>query len=395
MLDREARDSRNACGVPVSLLEEIKAYVDFSEADEAALRAFHGTAAPHFPRIAKAFYGRILTHPQTRRSLDGSDRQLARLEGTLVSWLGGLLGGPWDDAYFAQRARIGQMHVRVGLAQDYIVTAANLVRRELGRLLDIETGEGAARTQGAVDKALDIDTAILLHAYDEDLRAQTARAERLATFGRLIGTIGQELRDPLGVIDSSIFLLRQRAGADPRLLRHLDRIAEQVGIANGIVAGLFELVDDVPLIRRPVHLGPVVAGALDSASAPPSVKVGMSGLDRLPVLAGDPIQLQQVFVNLIVNAVQAVAPAGGEVFVDGRVDGDAVAVAVADSGPGVDPHTRARLFEPLVTTKAKGLGLGLALVRRIVERHGGTVVYESDAKGHQFVVRLPLPEAAS
>jgi signal transduction histidine kinase len=106
------------------------------------------------------------------------------------------------------------------------------------------------------------------------------------------------------------------------------------------------------------------------------------------------VQLRQVFVNLLENAVDA-AGAGGAVAVRGRSLDGAVEVHVEDTGPGVDPATQRRLFEPLITTKEKGIGLGLALVKRIAERHGGTVAYSPRTEGGaRFTVRLPAGPAA-
>jgi len=94
-------------------------------------------------------------------------------------------------------------------------------------------------------------------------------------------------------------------------------------------------------------------------------------------------------VNLILNAVEAASPSG-EVRVLGNRQAGEVAISIEDTGPGVDTVTARRLFEPLITTKDKGVGLGLALVKRIVERHGGTVAYEPRAGGGaRFTVRLP------
>jgi signal transduction histidine kinase len=112
---------------------------------------------------------------------------------------------------------------------------------------------------------------------------------------------------------------------------------------------------------------------------------GMTGLE----IDGDPIQLRQVFMNLLANAVDAASPSGEIRVRGGRLDGE-VKVEVEDTGPGVDAATARRLFEPLITTKDKGIGLGLALVKRIVERHGGTVAYEErSGGGARFTVRLP------
>jgi signal transduction histidine kinase len=106
------------------------------------------------------------------------------------------------------------------------------------------------------------------------------------------------------------------------------------------------------------------------------------------MVQGDPTQLRQVLLNLIDNALHA-AGEPGRVRIEGRtIDGE-VEISVEDSGPGVDTDTRRRLFEPLITTKAKGVGLGLALVKRIVERHRGVVTYAPRDAGARYVVRLP------
>jgi signal transduction histidine kinase len=113
-------------------------------------------------------------------------------------------------------------------------------------------------------------------------------------------------------------------------------------------------------------------------------------VEGLPPIDGDAGQLRQVAANLLENAVQAASPKG-EVRILATVKGARVELGFEDSGPGVDESIRRRLFEPLVTTKAKGIGLGLALVRRIVERHGGTIGYERALSGGaRFVVQLPV-----
>ena len=117
--------------------------------------------------------------------------------------------------------------------------------------------------------------------------------------------------------------------------------------------------------------------------------LAVEGVDGLPTVEGDAVQLRQILFNLLENAVHAASPAGA-VLVRGRRGEGQVLLDVEDSGPGVDPATRRRLFEPLITTKAHGIGLGLALVKRIAERHGGGVEYSERAGGGaRFTVRLP------
>ena len=90
----------------------------------------------------------------------------------------------------------------------------------------------------------------MLHTYRDDLLAQQARVERLSTFGQLVGSIGHDLRNPLGVIETSLFILRGRVGEDERATKHLDRIGEQLRIANGIITNLLDMIRNRPLAQR-------------------------------------------------------------------------------------------------------------------------------------------------
>jgi signal transduction histidine kinase len=378
-----------------TLLDELKRYVGWSAVDEDALRTLHPAAAPRFAEIARVFYDTILAHEGARRSLTGGESQVGHLKQTLQAWLDLLLRGPWDEAYYEARARIGRYHVRIALPQHYMFGAMNVVRRELNGLVDatyLHDPQRLAATRAAVGRVLDIELAIMLHTYREDLLAQNARAERLATFGQLVGSIGHDLRNPLGVIETSLFILRNRAGDDERTRKHLDRIGDQLGVANGIITNLLDMIRNRPLAKERVRLGDVVRGAAESVRRPDGVAVEVRALDAVEV-EGDAGQLRQVFTNLLDNAVHAASPEGA-VRVSAEPEGRGVAVAIEDTGPGVDAATVRRLFEPLITTKDRGIGLGLALVKRIVERHGGTVAYErAPGGGARFTVRLPVAGA--
>lgn len=208
-----------------SLFEELKRYVDFSAADEATLRSLYPVASPHFQQIAEVFYDRILTHAEARKALEGGESQVGRLKVTLVAWMGGLLQGPWDEAYYEKRCRIGRIHVRIALPQHYMFGAMNVLRREFNRILDTNYREDFAKLTAArtsVSKILDLELAIMLHTFREDLLAQQARVERLSTFGQLVGTIGHELRNPLAVMESSLHILKGRIQGDERARKHLD-----------------------------------------------------------------------------------------------------------------------------------------------------------------------------
>lgn len=373
------------------VFDELKRYIDWSGDDEAALRALHPHAAPHFARIAESFYARILQHDGARQALIGGESRVGQLKVSLINWMDRLLSGPWNEDYFELRCRIGRVHVRIALPQHYMFGAMNVLRRELNEIVDAEfLQDPTALRHGrrAVGRILDLELAIMLHTYREDLIAQQARTERLATFGQLIGSIGHELRNPLAVIESSLYILDQRVGSDERAKKHVGRIGEQLGIANGIITALLDMIRDRPLVREEIRLDNTFASVLAALST--ATRVQVTGVDTLPPVDGDAKQIRQVFLNLVDNAIHA-AGADGEVRIDGRVDGAVVEIAIEDTGPGVDPETRRRLFEPLITTKVQGIGLGLALVKRIIVRHGGDVAYAPRAGGGaRFVVRLPI-----
>jgi signal transduction histidine kinase len=376
-----------------SLLDELKRYVGFCPADEAALGELCAVATPHFPEIAGAFYERILSHAEARRALTGGESRVGHLRATLVRWMGEALGGPWDEAWWESHCRIGRVHVRIDLPQHYMFGAMNLIRTELGKVIDRTWADDATRrerVQLALGKVLDLELAIMLHTYREDLVSRVARSERLATFGQLVGSIGHDLRNPLGVIESSLFLLRGRVGEDERIRKHIDRIGDQVRLSNEIISGLLDMVRDRPLLGERVPVSALVTGAVHSVPRPAEVALTVHGLEGLDVV-GDATQLRQALVNLILNAVQAASPVG-EVRVLARREGAAVVIDVEDTGPGVAESVLGRLFEPLITTKDHGSGLGLALVKRVAERHGGSIAHEPrPGAGTRFTFRIPVP----
>ncbi len=375
-----------------TLFDELKRYVAFGPEDESALRALYPLVSPQFARIADVFYRRILDHAGARKALAG-ESQVGRLKLTLVIWMDKLLTGPWDEEYYELRARIGRVHVRISLPQHYMFGAMNVLRQEMNGVIDrhfLDRPDQLRKARVALGKILDLELAVMLHTYREDLLSQQARIERLSTFGQLVGSIGHELRNPLGVIESSLFILKGRIGEDERALKHVNRIAEQLTIANDIVSKLLDMIRDRPLSRQPIQIAEVVRVAASSILWPPGIHFSQEKLADQPPVPVDPGQLRQVLVNLLENAIHAASPEG-EVRVIGIRDGSEIGFVIEDSGPGVDPAIRGRLFEPLVTSKSSGIGLGLALVKRIVERHGGSIVYQQrPSGGARFSVRLPL-----
>ena len=227
-----------------------------------------------------------------------------------------------------------------------------------------------------------------------DAQAELAESERLATIGELTATVSHELRNPLGTLVSSIEVLRRSLDQPPPAARReLDRIERNVWRCARIIEDLLEFSRRRALAEAPVAVDQWVAGHV--AEQP-----GMDGLAlRLDLRAGATIwadgeRLRQALANVLQNAVQAIEarqpPGEGELTVSTRRDGGEVVLAVADNGCGMSEDVRRRVFEPLFSTKAFGVGLGMPLVKRIVAEHGGAVAIRS-RPGQGTVVEMRLP----
>ena len=387
----------------MTFFESLKQYVGFTEASSGALRALHPLAQPSFVPIVDDFYAAIEAHPGARAAIRGGPAQVERLKQTLVEWVDSMLLGPHDEAYFQVRSRIGRVHVRIELPQGFMFTAMNRIRVHLLDVLRERLVDDPAALQSgatALHQILDLELAIMLETYREDLVAKNRSAERLATIGQFSAGIGHELRNPLGVIESSLFLLRQHLGWDaasqPNVAKHLDRIGGEVVRANKTIQDLLDLARNRPPRRHLTKLRHLVESAAANALLPPMVRVTVTSLPDDLVVHVDPDQIQQVLVNLFANAAQAM-PQGGRIEVAATVlpSSDAASIRVQDDGPGIPAEVRHRIFEALFTTKAKGSGLGLALCRRIVEAHGGNIQLAPSQTGAAFVLVLPTAPIAA
>ena len=377
-----------------TLQENVKAYVGFDEAATAALREARPYVAPHFAAIIDDFYATIEAHPGARAAITGGAAQIARLKQSLLRWIDELFTGPHDDVYFERRARIGRVHVQIDLPQMYMFTAMDRIRlRSVDALRDTPGLQPAAlrRMLAALHMILDIELAIMLETYRDDLLAKNRTAERLATIGQFAAGIGHELRNPLGVVESSAYLVSRRLEqlkvADPGVARHMEKITAEVQRSTKTINDLLELARSRPLKRRVVDARDFALQAVPAAHLPAGVEVSVEIPAGLP-LDADPDQLARVVTNLLINAGQAMN-GRGHVWIDARRAGAATVLIVRDDGPGIPSHLREQVFEALFTTKAKGSGLGLALSRRIAEAHGGTVALESTAAGAAFAVTVP------
>ncbi|WP_408628808.1 GAF domain-containing protein [Anaeromyxobacter terrae] len=282
-----------------------------------------------------------------------------------------------------------------------------LVReRTIGAAVIVETRGPRRFTPGEIQRAAAISNQLAVAAENarlyEDLRksyAELARAqrqliqqERLAALGELSAVVAHEVRNPLGVIFNSLGSLRRliRPAGDAKLL--LDIVGEEADRLNRIVGDLLDFARPAEPQLRPERLERVVDEAIQTALAqnPQGVEVRREVDPDLPAVPMDARLVRQAVINVAVNALQAM-PRGGRLTVRLRRDDGAAALDVEDTGPGIPEEVRHRIFEPFFTTKASGTGLGLAVVKRIVDGHGGElVVHSRPGAGTAFRIRLPL-----
>jgi two-component system sensor histidine kinase HydH len=231
----------------------------------------------------------------------------------------------------------------------------------------------------------------------ERLQDALRRSEHLATLGRLLAGVAHEVRNPLAGIRSTIQLW-QRLPETAHTPESLEAIVAAVDRLNAIVGRLlyFSRADNAE--RQPVNLNNVLNENLDLLAA--QAKNQGIVLERdlamdLPPVAGSANALRQVVLNLLTNAFQAM-PHGGCLRCSSRFRSQErlVEVRVTDTGSGIPHEVRAHLFEPFVTTRPDGTGLGLALCREIVQSHGGRIELEATgSSGTTFLVLLPAQEA--
>jgi signal transduction histidine kinase len=238
----------------------------------------------------------------------------------------------------------------------------------------------------------------LRHSYLELARAQAqlVQRERLAALGELSAVVAHEVRNPLGVIFNSLGSLKRllKPEGDARML--LDIVGEEADRLNRIVGDLLDFARPSTPALRPEALDRLLEDAVGAAVAENRDVLVERDIELgLPPVSIDARLMRQAVLNVAVNAVQAM-PRGGTLVVRARRDGAWARVEIRDSGPGIPDEIRHRIFEPFFTTKASGTGLGLAVVKRIVEGHGGEVAVASDpGSGAAFTIRIPLEQGSA
>jgi signal transduction histidine kinase len=239
-----------------------------------------------------------------------------------------------------------------------------------------------------LEKEVDIRTKDL-----EQVQEKLIRSERLAAVGELASGVGHELRNPLNVIRNCAYLLNMALTdkSDEEAANTLKVLDKQIDVANKIVTDLLDFTRIRPPSQVRADLNSLINESLSWTTIPEQVSVHVNLNGHSQQVKTDPEQMSRVFANIISNAVQAMNGKTGELNISTEADDSYISIMFQDNGCGIPEENMEKIFEPLFTTKPKGIGLGLAISKRLVEENGGKIEVKSQiGQGTTFTVKLPL-----
>ncbi len=231
----------------------------------------------------------------------------------------------------------------------------------------------------------------------EERTKQLRDTERLATIGATAGMVGHDIRNPLQAITSDVYLVKTDLASSALkdeekkdVIESLEEIEKNIVYINKIVQDLQDFARPLTPKIEEVDLYTIVDSALSTIKVPENITVADFFDKDLPKIKADPTFIQRIIVNLTNNAIQAM-PNGGKLTISATRNDSKATIVVQDTGEGIPENVKSKIFTPLITTKAKGQGFGLAAVKRFTEAMGGTVSFESEpGKGTKFIIKLPV-----
>jgi len=229
----------------------------------------------------------------------------------------------------------------------------------------------------------------------EEKTKQLKDAERLAAIGETAGMIGHDIRNPLQAIIGELYLSKDslhslpESEAKQELADSMRAIEEQAIYINKIVTDLQDYAKPLVPCIEDVNLENIVESILPTMEIPETIEVIYSIEEGFPNLRTDGSYMKRILTNLTANAVQAM-PNGGKLTINAYCKDQRAFLTVKDTGEGISEEAKSKLFKPLFTTKAKGQGFGLAVVKKLTEALNGTITFESEeGKGTKFIIELP------
>jgi PAS domain S-box-containing protein len=296
------------------------------------------------------------------------------------------------SGYFTEPEKAAAGYKQVftkGFVTDYPLT----IKHKSGRITEVLYNavvyrNAAGDIQGVFAAARDITER-------KDLERQLKDSERLATIGATAGMVGHDIRNPLQGITSDVYLLRseleslRKSKAKSNMMESVDGIDQNVQYVNKIVQDLQDFARPLKPAIQEVVLEDLCENVLFKNVLPENIDASCQVDKNVNKIFTDPELLKRILSNLVNNAIQAM-PKGGKIAVNAYSEGEDAVISIQDTGSGIPKDVKPKVFTPLFTTKSKGQGFGLAVVKRVTESLGGTVSFESEVgKGTKFIVRLP------
>ena len=224
-----------------------------------------------------------------------------------------------------------------------------------------------------------------------EAQAEIVRNEKYSTLGKVSGGIAHEIRNPLNSVKTSAYYLLNAKHPSPEKVReHLERIDRQVTMIDNVITALSDVARMPEANMQPLAMRPILRSVVSSTHLPANIKTEFHFPDELPNVLGDEHQIIIAFRNLIRNARDAMIE-GGTMTIAAKINGNSVVFSVSDNGVGIAEQDLENILEPLFTTKARGMGLGLAITRAIVEKNQGLLSVQSELEcGSTFSISLKI-----
>jgi signal transduction histidine kinase len=396
--------------MPEHVADAMKRYLAFTAGEEAHLKELGPLLAGAIPRVVERFYEVIEHDAEAMKHFSGPE-QLARQRQVLQTWLTGLFAGDYSLEHFAAAQRIGETHLNIALPQHYMISAMDVLRRELEEAVRSLKRPDEPAKIAALSKLLALELGAMLEAYKtqyaarirfserEAMEERLTRAEHLAHLGQLAASLAHAIKNPLAGISGAIQIIR---GSLPPASPHrniIDEMLAQIDRLDATVKDLLVYARPRQPARISVDINELVARVLNVLREEPAlrrIRVRHIRENELPRIQADERHLEQVIMNLLLNAADA-SSEGGRVTITTRYDG-CIHLEIVDNGIGMTPEVLSRAFEPFHTTKTKGTGLGLSICKQIVDAHGGRIHIRSKRHAGTIVtVELPVdaPQSAT